>query len=251
MAERPITIAHRGAPVSAPENTLAGYRHALSAGVDMIEVDVRVTADGRVVLLHDGSVDGSTDGTGEVSALTFDQVRRLDAGSHLSPEFAGERVPTLIEAIRETSGRAMLNLDLKDEAAIDPMIESLRAEGPMTDVVVTGCSEPWAARVHAQAPTLPVFLNLDAELEDAARAGGDALAVLGVSRALAAGLRGLNVHHRHVTAELVRYAHARGVAVWTWTVDDPDRMRSLAAIGVDAITSNDPATLTRTVGATP
>ncbi|MBT3265901.1 hypothetical protein HN371_02055 [Candidatus Poribacteria bacterium] len=251
MAKRPIAIAHRGSPVSAPENTLAGYAHALDAHVDMIEVDVRVTVDGRVVLLHDGSVDGSTDGTGDVSTLTFDEVRALDAGAHRGSEFAGQRVPTLTEAIDASRGRAMLNLDIKDEAAIAPMAHDLRAANALQDVVVTGCTEAWASLVHAEEPALPVFLNMDAELASAAVDGSDALTREGLSRALAAGLRGLNFHHQHVTTDLIRHAHARGVAVWTWTVDDPARVRELRAWGVDAVTSNDPATLTRVFGEAP
>ena len=248
MRQRPIAVAHRGSPATAPENTLVGYRHALSASVDMIEVDIRVTSDGHVVLLHDSSVDGSTNGSGVVASLTFDEVRALDAGSHRSPEFADERVPTLVEAIRETRGRAMLNLDVKDEAAIRPMVAVLRAEDALADVVVTGCTEPWAARVHDLEPSLPVFLNMDAGREAAARGGSATLATLGVRRALSAGLRGLNLHHSHVTQQLVAHAHARGVAVWTWTVDDPTRIRELAQLGVDAITSNDPSTLVGALG---
>jgi glycerophosphoryl diester phosphodiesterase len=248
MAERPIAIAHRGSPASAPENTLTGYLHALDAQADMIEVDIRVTVDGRVVLLHDADVEGSTDGAGDVSSLTFDQVRRLDAGAHRGGDFAGERVPTLVEAVEATRGRAMLNLDIKDEAAIAPMVRDLRARNALRDVVVTGCTEAWAALVHAEEPALPVFLNMDAALGEAATKGSMALAEAGVARALAGGLRGLNFHHGHVDPELIGYAHARGVAVWTWTVDDTERMRELAAWGVDAVTSNDPAALTRTLG---
>ncbi|MEO2002877.1 MAG: glycerophosphodiester phosphodiesterase, partial [Candidatus Poribacteria bacterium] len=161
---------------------------------------------------------------------------------------ADERVPTLVEAIRETRGRAMLNLDVKDEAAIRPMVAVLRAADALADVVVTGCTEPWAARVHGLEPSLPVFLNMDTSLEAAARGGSDALATLGVRRALSAGLRGLNLHHSHVTEQLVAHAHARGVAVWTWTVDDPARIRELAQLGVDAISSNDPSALVGALG---
>ena len=248
MSPRPIAIGHRGSPASAPENTLAGYRHALDAGVDMIEVDVRVTRDGQVVLVHDGTVDGSTSGHGEVASLSFDYVRGLDAGAHRGDEFAGERVPTLSEALRAVRGRAMLNLDVKDGAAVGPMVRTLRDEGALRDVVVTGCGEEWAALVHAEEPSLPVFLNMDGALQAAADEG--ALATLGVERCLRAGLRGLNVSHGHVTEELLRYAHARGVAVWTWTVDDPARVGELAAMGVDAITSNAPAALVRALGMT-
>jgi len=214
----------------------------------MIEVDVRVTSDGQVVLVHDGTVDGSTDGAGEVASLTFEYVRGLDAGGHRGDEFAGECVPTLAEAIEAVRGRAMLNLDLKDGAAVAPMVRAVRDHGALADVVVTGCGEAWAALVHAEDRSLPVFLNMDGELQAAAATCPSRLAETAVERCLRAGLRGLNFHHTHVSPELVRYAHARGVGVWTWTVDDPARMRELAEIGVDAITSNDPVALTRALG---
>src|SRR5262245_52532475 len=100
-----VVIAHRGEHLRHPENTLSAFRAAIEIGADYIEVDVRTTSDGRLVLMHDSTVDGKTDGHGEVSKMTFTQIRALDAGVRMGPEFAGTRVPTFEEALGLMQGR--------------------------------------------------------------------------------------------------------------------------------------------------
>ncbi|HKW54244.1 MAG TPA: glycerophosphodiester phosphodiesterase family protein, partial [Stellaceae bacterium] len=95
----PRIIGHRGAALTAPENTLAGFCMAAALNVEWVEFDVRLTSDGRCILLHDDTLDRTTNGRGPVSRLTFDEVRRLDAGSWFSPDFAGQPVPGLEETI--------------------------------------------------------------------------------------------------------------------------------------------------------
>lgn len=119
--EREVVIAaHRGMAAGYPENTLAAFRHSVSAGFPVIEVDLRATADGHIVILHDETVDRTTDGTGEVGRMTLAEVRSLDAGSHAGPRFAGEPVPTYSETLEALSGLgATLILDIKQEAMLD------------------------------------------------------------------------------------------------------------------------------------
>ncbi len=112
-----IVVAHRGSVHLAPENTLAAIEKAIELGADLIEIDVRQTRDGRLVLMHDATVDRTTNGTGRVADLTLAELKRLDAGSWFAPEFAGERVPTLAEALQAMQGRALPDLDIKD---VDP-----------------------------------------------------------------------------------------------------------------------------------
>jgi len=97
LTRRPLVIAHRGESATAPEQTLVAFELAAELGADMIEADVRRTPDGRLVLLHDALLDRTTDGRGPLSALSFDELRQLDAGSWFSPRFAGERIPLLDE----------------------------------------------------------------------------------------------------------------------------------------------------------
>ena len=240
---RPLVIGHRGNAAEAPENTLAGFEQAIRLGVDLIEVDVRCTRDDAIVLIHNETVDDSTDGTGVVAEMTLDEIRRLDAGAHRGAAFRGERVPTLREALDPARGHVLLNLDVKDARAIPAMVAAVRDARMLDQVVVTGCTEGWAALVHAEERRLPVLLNADEPLTELAKRDVDAFVLEAVYRAIGAGLRALNFSHKLVGAPLVEAAHRRGVAVWTWTVDEPVRMKELIAIDVDAITTNVPRRL--------
>jgi glycerophosphoryl diester phosphodiesterase len=115
-----VIAAHRGMAAGYPENTLAAFRHSVSAGFPVIEVDLRATADGHIVIMHDETVDRTTSGTGEVRQMTLTEVRSLDAGSHAGPQFAGEPVPTYPETLQALRGSgATLVLDVKQEAMLD------------------------------------------------------------------------------------------------------------------------------------
>jgi glycerophosphoryl diester phosphodiesterase len=115
-----VIAAHRGMAAGYPENTLAAFRHSVSAGFPVIEVDLRATADGHIVIMHDETVDRTTSGTGEVGRMTLAEVRSLDAGSHAGAPFAGEPVPTYLETLRALRGLgATLILDIKQEAMLD------------------------------------------------------------------------------------------------------------------------------------
>jgi len=106
-------IGHRGVPSETPRNTLAGMRRAIELGLDYVEVDLRTTSDGRIVDIHNSTVDDTTDGTGEVSSMTCAEIRKLDAGSWFGPEFRGERVPLFAEELALAKGRIKLYLDMK------------------------------------------------------------------------------------------------------------------------------------------
>jgi glycerophosphoryl diester phosphodiesterase len=115
-----VIAAHRGMAAGYPENTLAAFRHSASAGFPVIEVDLRATADGHIVIMHDETVDRTTRGTGEVRRMTLAEIRSLDAGSHAGPQFAGEPVPTYPETLHALRGLgATLILDIKQEAMLD------------------------------------------------------------------------------------------------------------------------------------
>src|SRR5882672_9051969 len=110
---RPLRVAHRGASARAPENTLAAFAEAVRLGANAIELDVHLTADGVPVVIHDGTVDRTTNGRGDVGRMTLKDLRRLDAGAWFSSRFRGERIPTLEEALEWARGRCGLNLEIK------------------------------------------------------------------------------------------------------------------------------------------
>src|SRR3989337_3593200 len=125
----PLVIAHRGANAYAPENTLAAFRLAADQGADSIEFDVRATADGHLVVIHDSSLGRTTDGEGEIGALTLEEVRRADAGGRRGAAFRGERVPTLEEVLDVARGRLLVDIELNVTNLDSQVVEMLARAG--------------------------------------------------------------------------------------------------------------------------
>lgn len=241
---KPIVIAHRGNSGPAPANTMASIRQAVELGVDMIELDVRLSRDGIPVLIHNNTVDETTDGSGAVSSLDLAQLRELDAGSWKDERHAGERIPTLMEVLEFAGGKVGLALDLKDEAAIPAMIEAVQEAHMVDDVVICGCYESQAQKIREIDGSLTVLLNTDSQLEKLAKREDKSDFIREyVRRACEAKLAALNVSFRYITRELIRRAHLRALPVWAWTVDDREDMEHLLQMGVDAIYTNWPERL--------
>ncbi len=157
----PLLIGHRGAKAVAPENTLASFRRAWEDGADVVEMDVRLTADGAVVVIHDETVDRTTDGHGVVAEMTLAELRRLDAGRWFSPAYAGERIPTLDEIIAWARGRVGLMVELKYPRRqfrpdlVPPVLEHLRAGGVEEDVAIISFEGAAIEQARAMAPHIP------------------------------------------------------------------------------------------------
>lgn len=234
----PLVIAHRGARVVTPENTLAAFTEAAAAGADGFELDVRLCATGEAVVIHDDSVDRTTDGTGAVADMTLAELRRLDAGAWFDERFAGERIPTLEEAL-EAAGRSLLvNVEIKGAAAgIARRVVDAVGRLAMEEWVLVSSFEPGPLlRVRSLMPALPIaFLYSSVAAYTSARPG------LGRLHAL---------HPRHdlVSAEMLADAHRSGYLVNAWTVNDPAAMVRLATLGVDGIIGDDPALVRRALG---
>src|SRR5579875_1329969 len=125
--DKPVVAAHRGAKRLAPENTLAAFEKAISMGAAALELDTHLTSDGRIVVLHDARVDRTTNGSGAVRSFTADEIAALDAGSWHSPDFAGERIPTLEQVLELTKAGTRLNIELKSWAGdAAPIIDLVR-----------------------------------------------------------------------------------------------------------------------------
>jgi glycerophosphoryl diester phosphodiesterase len=118
-----LNIAHRGASAAAPANTMAAFEKALALGADGIELDVQLSADGVPVVIHDFTVDDTTDGSGKVARMTLAQLEQLDAGSYFDPAFAGERIPTLEKVLEVMGNRLLLNIELKGFSLFDKGLE--------------------------------------------------------------------------------------------------------------------------------
>lgn len=223
--------AHRGASATAPENTLAAFRHALEAGADGVELDIHLSADGVPVVIHDETLERTTDGVGPVAAQPAAALRVLDAGFWFSPSFAGEPLPTLGEALRLLAGRLRLNLEVKESRAGLAVLELLRGF-PTADVVISSFDHALLATLRAHVPDLPLAVLHNA---------GDWRRALVLARDL--GSCAFHPRADLVSRQLLAACHGMELPVFAWTVDDPRQARALARIGVAGLFTNDPAGL--------
>ena len=202
-------VAHRGDSERAPENTLPAYRKALNAGVRLLEVDVRFTADDVPVLMHDATVDRTTDGSGEVAGFTLAQIRSLDAGSWFSGDFAGVKVPTLESVLdlgRRNGADFLVELKPRPTAQqMDEFLNRIRWLGMLERVRVTSFDEATILDVRAAQPGLRTALIDNPRY----RAPGS---VLRYGQTYLA-------HHQSVTEERMRRWKRAGITVRPWTVD--------------------------------
>lgn len=224
-----LNIAHRGASGTSPENTLAAFRAAIVAGAEMCELDVQPTADHALVVIHDDTVDRTSDGQGAVKEMTLAELKRLDAGVRFGG--ASEPIPTLDEVFAATAGQCALNIELKSGQAEKEVVALMRKWKALETSMVSSFDWGRLARMR--------------ELEVAVRIG--VLAEKNVPQMFdaAARLFAYAIHPRFdlVTSELCNTAHARGLRVLVWTVDAPELMRLLIGYGVDGIMTNYPARL--------
>ena len=226
---QPIVVSHAACAGHAPENSLAGLRLALHMGADAIEIDVHLSADGIPVLMHDDSVDRTSDGRGTVASLTLAELRELDASAR-SPfaTFRGEKVPTLAEALDLTRGRALLVIEIKPPDIEKEVLEVVRRAGALDWAMIWSFHPGVVAEVRRREPRLPAGL-LTLSLSDAI-----------AQQALELGAQATSVFHQNLSEERVRLAHRKALAVHAWTADQPSEMRRLAAAGVDGIVTNFP-----------
>ena len=230
-----LNIAHRGASGTFPENTLSAFRAAIDAGADMCELDVQLTRDGAVVVIHDDTVDRTTDGKGEVAELTVEEIKRLDAGAKFKGgAIQGERIPTLDEVFDVTSGKCGLNIELKAGSVEHQVAQIMQARDAFSDSIVS--SFDWEHLKKIQQLHFNIRVGLLAEEKP----------VDLMMNAVAMRAHSINPRWDMVTADLCKAAHERGLNVYTWTVDADARMRALIECGVDGIMTNYPERL-RTV----
>lgn len=223
--------AHRGASAEAPENTLAAFRRALEVGADGIELDVHLSADGVPVVIHDETLERTTNGVGPVAAYGSEALQTLDAGSWFDPHFAGEPLPTLEETLGLLTGRLRLNLEVKDNRAGLAVVELL-PHFPTAEVVLSSFDYGLLASLRRAAPDLPLAVLQDAGNWQRALARAEAL-------------RACAFHPRAdlVSRPLLSACRRLQLPVFPWTVDDPAQARDLGRMGVAGLFTNDPGVL--------
>jgi glycerophosphoryl diester phosphodiesterase len=228
-------IGHRGALGHAPENTMASFQKGFDLGANILELDIHLSRDGHVVVIHDFTVDRTTNGTGFVKDMTLADLRRLDAGSRFSPQFAGVRIPTLAEVLEWAKGRVWLAIEIKSDWLTYPGIESklidlLRQYDMIEESFAISFDHCCLQRVKAVEPTVATGALYSNRLVDP----------VGLARTTAVDV--LRPRWTYATAEEARIVHDAGLAYapFSDTRVTPATLRELAKMDADALSSDYP-----------
>ncbi|HQI47960.1 MAG TPA: glycerophosphodiester phosphodiesterase family protein, partial [bacterium] len=224
-------IAHRGASGLAPENTMAAYAKAVEIGADCFELDVWLSSDDSLMLMHDEAVARTTGAGGTIPTMTYQQLRALDAGSWFSPLFAGEKIPTLAEALDlalRASYRVGVVIEIKSTAptVVEKVVAAVQQRGLQDRVIISSFNFSHLSRSKQLDPSIPVQLFGTialAQIKQVASIGGEWVGTDGA-----------------ITTALLDSAHARGVKMNKWTVNSASEMLPLIKLGADAFTTNFP-----------
>lgn len=239
---RPLITAHTGCEDS-PENTVASILRGLEAGADIIEIDIRSTADGRIILMHDEGFHTRSSEYLRVHELPLQRIRSLHESGEVLHLSRDAKITVLEDALEvATDRKCILNLDLKDDLSVELMCRLLEDHGLTDSVVISGCDSHRAARVKEYCRGAQVLLNVKnippAELENY----GDFMEKI-CSDAISGGYGGLNIDYRLCRQELIRYARLRYLPVAVWTIDDAEEMNRMIRMGVYSITTYRPELL--------
>ena len=223
-----IVTAHRGASGLAPENTLAAFKKAIEFQADFSELDVHLSKDGKVILMHDETVDRTTNGSGVVWELDAKELKALDAGSWFSADFTGEPVPDLQEVIHLVKGKMKLNIEIKisgnEPNIAEKVVEIIRNNEFENDCFITSFDKEAVLRVKEIAPDLKTGLIFGTYSDDVFNGNWEIL----------------SVNHNLVNKEFMEKAAEKNLVVHTWTVNEKDRMQQMIDLGVDGIITNFP-----------
>lgn len=233
---KPLIIAHRGACAHAPENTLAAFRLALDHDADGIELDAKLTPDGRVVVIHDQTVDRTTGSHGVVRKMTLDQLKQLDAGSSFNESFRGEPIPTLDEVFEAVGGRTLINVEITNYTSVmdalpDRIADLVIHYGLQGSVFFSSFHPLNLIRIKRRLPESPVaILTIPGPAGSLLRGG--------LSRGFSPNF--IHPYFADVTRKFVEAEHNRIRRVNVWTVDDPGEMQRLFNLQIDGIITDDP-----------
>ncbi len=228
-----IRIAHRGASGIAPENTCAAFKKAIEIGVDAIELDLHGTLDGEIVAIHDTSLDRTTNIKGHINQNTLNTIKQADAGTWFSPQYADQTVPTLEEALDCIAGTTIAVLEIKDDSIAEPVVQKITEMNLIEMVVIISFQTDVLKTVRTMEPRIPTGWLIGSR-------NGNANPVHLCQQLVSMGCNLLNVNHILIASEFAFEVRRRGIALWSWTVDNIESMRELLKYGVQGITSNHP-----------
>jgi glycerophosphoryl diester phosphodiesterase len=238
----PAIIAHRGASQSAPENTVAAFAKAVEQAADAIELDAMLTRDQEVVVIHDSSVDRTTNGTGRVADLSLADIQQLDAGSFFDSAFSAERIPTLADILQTFAGTIPINIELKNYSSPWDDLPKVAARQiqicDCVDQIMFSSFNPIALlRARKQLPEVPIGLL-------AAKGTLNTLIMRLLQRVIPH--EAIHPHYRDVNQKIITRAHANNRRVNTYTVNNKDTMLQLFDWNIDSIFTDDPVLALKT-----
>lgn len=239
---RTLVLGHRGAKAYAPMNTLPAFELALQQGADGVELDAHFSKDREVVIVHDFTVDATTNGKGRVKEMTLAQLKALDAGSWFGAAFQAVRIPTLDEVFEAVGKKLFINVELKVESSENEGLERAVADKIAhyeleERVIVSSFDFLILHRLRRLMPEIPVgFLHSD-PLDEAQR-----------ERLRQFHFEAVHPHHSLIDAAYMAWAKENGYRVNIWTVNDPALAVELRDLGVDAIISDNPDVILKALG---
>ena len=236
--KRPLIIAHRGYRAKYPENTLASFSAALNIGVKMIELDVMLSRDRKVIVIHDATLERTTNGHGSVSNYSFEELKKLDAGSWFHPRFANERLPALEEVLCLVGDRALVNIEIKASAyeahqppdAIErQVVELIHQKNALTSVLISSFELKILENITMMedTPALALLSKHPTEIDNVG---------------LCTRLNAFSWHPNclELNYELVKMMHESSIRVFPYNVDTPEGYQRMINIDVDGVITSDP-----------
>ena len=231
-----LVTAHRGFSGDAPENTLAAFKKAMEVGSDMIELDVRFSKDGQIVVMHDDTLDRTANGRGKVSDYTLKELKQFDAGSWFAPQFSGEHIPTLVEVLELAKGKIRVNIEIKDESLgrykitdlADRALQEVKKAGMEDQVIYVSFYPVALERIQERDSRLWVGLLYHRPWNSLHEVtGGKSFPVLGL-------------RNSYLTKGKIDKIHQQGMKVNVYTVNSEEEMEQFIRWGVDGIITNHP-----------
>ena len=240
----PIILAHRGDLAHAPENTLPSFSQAIQKGADGVELDTKLTRDGRVIVIHDSTVDRTTNGNGKVASFSLEEIRKLDAGKWFNEKFAGIKVPVLEEVFETVSRDKLINIELTNystprDGLTKKVCELIKRHNNQNQIIF---SSFFASNLKIAALLLP-------EVPRGLLAMPGLIGLWARSFGFMFGdYQALHAHISSTSREQMQRAHRLKRRVHVWTVNTPEEVKRLKEWGADGIFTDDPETALRTLG---
>lgn len=236
QSKRPLIFAHRGASGEAPENTLAAFKLGLEQGCDAFELDVHLSKDGQLVVIHDATIDRTTNGSGAVSELTVEELKAFDAGSWFKKEYTGERLPLLEEVFDHTPAHIVINIEVKGSynQQLEPaLIELLKKKNRMDTVVVSSFDWKSLRYLKELEPQIKIGLLYNLRLDHHDK----------LPEAAGTDVYSLHPNAAKLDPQDIQRAQSANLLVYLWTINSEEQMRSALEASVDGIITDYPGKL--------